>query len=94
MPRREVLQPSEAETLGGRKLRELALNRTFSALAKQARVDETSIRRWAQETVTPNPEMRDRMKAVFEIEPVWWATKNAPDTYLMDPATEKGTPTP
>ena len=89
MPRREVLPPSQADTLGARKLRELALNQTFSALSKRARVDETSIRRWAQETVTPNPDMRDRMKDVFGIEPVWWATRNAPDTYVTEPATTK-----
>ena len=89
MPRREVLRPEEAETLAGRRLRELALTQTYGQIAKRANVDETSVRRWAQEIATPRPEMRERLRLPLGIPEVWWATPNERDTYGTDPATRK-----
>lgn len=89
MPRREVLRPEDAKTLAGRKLRELALTQTYAAIAKRARADETSVRRWAKEEATPTPDMRGRLKETLGFDASWWATPNDPDVYVTDPATKK-----
>jgi transcriptional regulator with XRE-family HTH domain len=74
--RREVLRPEDAATLGGRKLRELALTNTYGAIAKRAKVNAEAIRRWARETSTPTPEMRLKLSERLGLPEVWWATRN------------------
>lgn len=87
MARRPILHPEEAKTEGARRLRELALQRSYGALAKSARCDETSIRRYANELVTPGPEIRMRLRETLGIPEVAWVSKA--DPYGREPATTK-----
>lgn len=89
MARREVLLPGDATTLGERKLRELALTQTFAAIARRARVDETTVRRWTKGEAMPSPEMRGRLKDTLGIDVEWWATDVDDDAYVAEPATTK-----
>lgn len=88
--RRALLLPHEAETEGGRLLRDLLRKRSFAALARQLRCDEGSIRAWAREEGKPGLQLRARAAELLGIPERAWDLPRSLDLYAgSEPETTK-----
>lgn len=94
MRRRAPLRPADAKNEGQRQLAIRCERKSFGAVAKRARCDEATIRRYVRGQRDPTPAMKERLEATEGIAFDLWEKPPQLDAYAGEdePVTTKREP--